>query len=217
MPDRRGSDWTSHTWRVFGQIIACNQTWCEGVWPAQSFLTSQGGKKKNDDGWSDTVSRRSILPRSNCHSQTVLQFISPCASIYPVWTATGGGSSAAFITPLPPIEVTWDYFFFRCVGLLVLFLFSLPSGRCLLPQPPSHPPSHAKSYYCVLEPTSAPGVYFSRRSWFCFFNLSYFFHTCSIIATIWTKRALQRCNKKKQGNEYFYIVDTWLNICFFSH
>lgn len=39
-------------------------------------------------------------------------------------------------------------------------------------------------------------------------------HTCSIIVTMGTKRALQLCKKKKKWEEYFYIVDTWLNNCF---
>lgn len=92
-------------------------------------------------------------------------------------------------------------------GYIGFFSFSVVSAYrfyfyffCLPPALPSPPTKSHQSHYCVLEPTSAPGLYF-----FTPFNLSYFFHTCSIIATIWTKQALQRCNKKKTRRKWVFL------------
>lgn len=217
IPDRGGSDRTPHTWRVFGQMIARDQACCEGVRPAQCdsflrFLTSQGGKKWRRVKWhSEQAFNSSRIKLSLTDGPAVyfsLRFLPPsldshwrqqqqCSVHHPSSTFRGYMGLFFFFV----VSACWFYF---------CFPFRVDD---VCPNPPSHQVTPVL-LPCVGADVSSGSVFFTPFMIF-FFNLSYFFHTCSIIATIWTKRALQRCNGKKKGNEYFYIVDTWLNICFF--
>lgn len=145
------SIWTNNRLRpglVWGRVAGT-------VWFFLRFLTSQGGQKWQRVKWhAEQAFNSSWIKLSLTDGPAVyfsLRFHLPSLDSH--WRQQQRGVHH----PSSAFRGYMGLFFFpscRLVGFIFI-------GRCLPHPPPSLPPTKSRqSYYCVLEPTPAPGVYF---------------------------------------------------------